>query len=50
MRHGGPGIRLGSFEPAMQERVEMAGGRFQLDTHPGAGVVLRAMFRTAPAA
>ena len=35
---------------AMQERVEMAGGRFQLDTHPGAGVVLRAMFRVSPAA
>jgi len=35
---------------AMQERVEMAGGRFQVDTHPGAGVVLRAMFRTTTAA
>jgi signal transduction histidine kinase len=35
---------------AIQERVEMAGGSFQLDTHPGAGVVLRAMFRLPPAA
>jgi signal transduction histidine kinase len=35
---------------AIQERVEMAGGRFQLDTHPGAGVVLRARFRVSPAA
>jgi signal transduction histidine kinase len=31
----------------MQERVEMAGGRFQLDTHPGTGVTLRAMFQVA---
>ena len=30
---------------AMQERVEMAGGRFQVDTSPGAGVVVRAMFQ-----
>jgi two-component system, NarL family, sensor kinase len=30
---------------AMRERVEMAGGRFQVNTRPGAGVVLRAMFR-----
>jgi signal transduction histidine kinase len=29
----------------MQERVEMAGGSFQVDTRPGAGVTLRAMFR-----
>jgi signal transduction histidine kinase len=35
---------------AMQERVEMVGGRFQLDSRPGAGVVLRAMFRVPPAA
>jgi signal transduction histidine kinase len=36
---------------AMQERVEMAGGRFQVDTRPGAGVVLRASFaHAAPAA
>jgi signal transduction histidine kinase len=35
---------------AMQERVEMAGGRFQLDTRPGAGVVLRARFQVPPAA
>jgi signal transduction histidine kinase len=33
----------------MQERVEMAGGSFQVDTSPGAGVRLRAMFRV-PAA
>jgi signal transduction histidine kinase len=44
-------VRDGHFGlVAMQERVEMAGGHFQLDTHPGAGVILRAMFRTAPAA
>jgi signal transduction histidine kinase len=35
---------------AMRERVEMAGGHFQLDTRPGAGVVLRAMFQAPPAA
>lgn len=35
---------------AMQERVEMAGGRFQLNTRPGAGVTLRAMFRVSRAA
>ena len=34
---------------AMQERVEMAGGRFQVDTRPGAGVVLRAMFPVSSA-
>jgi signal transduction histidine kinase len=28
----------------MRERVEMAGGRFQLDARPGAGVVVRASF------
>jgi signal transduction histidine kinase len=39
-------VRQGHFGlVAMQERVEMAGGRFQLDTRPGAGVVLRAEFR-----
>jgi signal transduction histidine kinase len=44
-------VRDGHFGlVAMQERVEMAGGRFQLDTQPGAGVVLRAMFRVSPAA
>jgi signal transduction histidine kinase len=31
----------------MRERVEMAGGHFQLDTRPGAGVVLRAVFQVA---
>jgi signal transduction histidine kinase len=44
-------VRDGHFGlVAMQERVEMAGGRFQVDTHPGAGVRLRAMFRVSPAA
>jgi signal transduction histidine kinase len=39
-------VRDGHFGlVAMQERVEMAGGRFQLDSRPGAGVTLRAMFR-----
>jgi hypothetical protein len=44
-------VRDGHFGlVAMQERVEMAGGRFQVDSHPGAGAVVRAMFRvTAPA-
>ena len=41
-------VRDGHFGlVAMQERVEMAGGRFQLDTHPGTGVTLRAMFQVA---
>ena len=41
-------VRDGRFGlVAMQERVEMAGGRFQLDTHPGTGVTLRAMFQVA---
>jgi signal transduction histidine kinase len=35
---------------AMRERVEIAGGRFQLDTHPGAGVTLRATFSVPSAA
>jgi signal transduction histidine kinase len=35
---------------AMKERVEMAGGHFQLDAHPGAGVTLRASFAHAPTA
>jgi signal transduction histidine kinase len=44
-------VRNGHFGlVAMRERVEMAGGRFQLDTRPGAGVVVRAMFRASPAA
>ena len=44
-------VRDGHFGlVAMQERVEMAGGRFQVDTHPGAGVRLRAMFRVSRAA
>jgi signal transduction histidine kinase len=44
-------VRDGRFGlVAMRERVEMAGGRFQLDTHPGAGVTVRAMFRVSRAA
>jgi signal transduction histidine kinase len=42
-------VRDGHFGlVAMQERVEMAGGRFQVDAHPG--VRVRAMFRVSPAA
>jgi signal transduction histidine kinase len=42
-------VRDGRFGlVAMQERVEMAGGRFQVNTRPGAGVTLRAMFRRSP--
>jgi signal transduction histidine kinase len=44
-------VRDGRFGlVAMQERVEMAGGRFQLNTRPGAGVTVRAMFRRSRAA
>ena len=44
-------IRDGRFGlVAMRERVEMAGGRFQLDAHPGGGVTVRAMFRVSRAA
>jgi signal transduction histidine kinase len=44
-------VRDGHFGlVAMQERVEMAGGRFQLESHPGAGVTVKAMFRVSPAA
>jgi signal transduction histidine kinase len=32
---------------AMRERVEMAGGRLEVDARPGTGVVLRASFRTS---
>ena len=35
---------------AMPERVEMAGGRFQVDAHPGAWVRVQAMFRVSSAA
>jgi signal transduction histidine kinase len=35
---------------AMRERVEMAGGRFQLESRPGAGVVVRASFALPSAA
>jgi signal transduction histidine kinase len=39
-------VRNGHFGlVAMRERVEMAGGRFQLESRTGAGVVVRAMFR-----
>jgi two-component system, NarL family, sensor kinase len=44
-------VRDGHFGlVAMQERVEMAGGRFHLDTRPGAGVTVRAQFRVSTAA
>jgi two-component system NarL family sensor kinase len=44
-------VRDGHFGlVAMQERVEMAGGQFQVQAHPGAGVTLRARFRVSPAA
>jgi signal transduction histidine kinase len=44
-------IRDGHFGlVAMQERVEMAGGHFQLESNPGAGVTVKAMFRVSPAA
>jgi signal transduction histidine kinase len=44
-------VRQGHFGlVAMQERVEMAGGQFQVDTRPGAGVVLRATFSVPRAA
>jgi signal transduction histidine kinase len=33
----------------MRERVELAGGRFQLESSPGAGAVVRATF-TIPSA
>jgi signal transduction histidine kinase len=35
---------------AMRERVEMAGGHFQLESSPGAGVTLRASFSHVPTA
>ena len=36
-------VRNGHFGlVAMRERVEMAGGRFQLESRPGAGVVVKA--------
>ncbi len=44
-------VRDGHFGlVAMRERVEMAGGRFHLDTRPGAGVTVRAQFRVSTAA
>jgi signal transduction histidine kinase len=44
-------VRDGRFGlVAMRERVEMAGGRFQVDARPGGGVTVRAMFRLSRAA
>jgi signal transduction histidine kinase len=44
-------VRNGHFGlVAMRERVEMAGGRFQLESRPGAGVVVRASFDLPSAA
>jgi signal transduction histidine kinase len=44
-------VRDGHFGlVAMRERVEMAGGRFQLATRPGAGVVVLASFNIPSAA
>jgi signal transduction histidine kinase len=44
-------VRDGHFGlVAMRERVEMAGGRFQLATRPGAGVVVLASFSIRSAA
>jgi signal transduction histidine kinase len=43
-------VRKGHFgRVAMRERVELAGGRFQLESSPGAGAVVRATF-TIPSA
>jgi len=43
-------VRKGHFGlVAMRERVELAGGRFQLESSPGAGAVVRATF-TIPSA
>jgi signal transduction histidine kinase len=45
-REGSNLVRDGRFGlAAMRERVEMAGGRFQVQASPGAGVTVRAMFR-----
>jgi signal transduction histidine kinase len=44
-------VRDGHFGlVAMRERVEMAGGRFQLESRPGAGVVVKASFDLPTAA
>jgi signal transduction histidine kinase len=44
-------IRNGHFGlVAMRERVEMAGGRFQLESRPGAGVVVKVSFDLPSAA
>jgi len=44
-------VRSGHFGlVAMRERVELAGGRFQLESSPGAGAVLRATFDVPSAA
>ena len=44
-------VRNGHFGlVAMRERVELAGGRFQLESSPGAGAVVRATFAIPSAA
>jgi len=44
-------VRDGRFGLAgMRERVEMAGGSWQVDARPGAGVTLRARFHAPSAA
>jgi two-component system, NarL family, sensor histidine kinase UhpB len=44
-------VRNGHFGlVAMRERLELAGGRFQLESRPGAGVTLRASFAHTPPA
>jgi signal transduction histidine kinase len=44
-------VRSGHFGlVAMRERVELAGGRFQLESRPGEGAVVRATFAFASAA
>jgi signal transduction histidine kinase len=59
IRDDGVGFDLASSSPGlgprhgligMRERVEMAGGRFQVDARPGAGVVVRASFSVPSAA
>jgi signal transduction histidine kinase len=50
-RTGAELVRKGHFGlVAMRERVEMAGGRFQLESSPGAGAVVRATFSIPSAA
>ena len=50
-RNGPDLVRKGHFGlVAMRERVELAGGRFQLESSPGAGAVVRATFTILSAA